>query len=82
MLVEPSILYGDDRLWEVVAQVFLADRPAVLLRLELADPVPLHVVNGGVLDQIRIPAVDLGVIGVEYVEIDSRCGGKHADEKD
>ena len=57
MLVESPVLYRDDRLREELAELVLADRPAVLSRLELAYAVSRHVIRGGVLDQLRIPAV-------------------------
>jgi len=58
VLVEASVFHCDDRSREVLAEVVFADRPPVLVGLELAYPVAVHVVDGRVLDEVRVPALE------------------------
>ncbi len=63
MLVEASVLHCDDRSREVLAEVVFADRPLVLGGLELAYLVAIHVVDGGVLNEVRVPALEPVLVG-------------------
>ena len=76
MLVESSVLHGDDRLREVLAKVLRAHRPAVLLRPKLAYPASVRVVDDGVLDEVRVLALELILVNIEHVGVEARDDGK------
>ena len=67
MLVEPFVLYDDDRLRQVLAQALRTDRPAVLLRFELTYPIAVYVVDGGVVSEVRVGVPELVPLGVDHV---------------
>jgi hypothetical protein len=63
VLVEASVLHCDDRSREVLAEVVFAERPPVLSGLELAYLFAVHVVDGGVLDEVQVPALEPVLVG-------------------
>jgi hypothetical protein len=63
VLVEASVLHCDDRSREVLAEVVFAERPPVLGGLELAYLVAVHVVDGGVLDEVQVSALEPVLVG-------------------
>lgn len=72
VLVEASVLHCDDRSREVLAEVVFADRSLVLGGLELAYLVAVHVVDGGVLNEVRVPALEPVLVDVDYVGVEAR----------
>jgi hypothetical protein len=58
VFVEAPAFHRDARSREVLAEVVFADRPPVLVGLELACPIAVHVVDGGVLNEVRVPALE------------------------
>lgn len=72
MLVEASVLHCDDRSREVLAEVVFADRSLVLGGLELAYLVAVHFVDGGVLNEVRVPALESVLVDVDYVGVEAR----------
>ena len=82
MLVKSPVLYSDDRLREILAEITLAHRPAVLLCLEFSYLTTLRVIDGGVLDEVRIPALELVPVDVDHVGVEARDDGECADQED
>jgi hypothetical protein len=69
VLVETPVLHGDDRLREILAELVLTDRTTVLFRLELAYPVAVRTVDRRVLDEVRVPAIELVVVGLHQKQV-------------
>ena len=82
VLVEASVLHCDERSREVLAEVVFADRQLVLGGFELAYLVAEHVVDGGVLDEVRVPALEPVLIDVDYVGLETRDYNQNADDED
>ena len=72
MLVEASVLHCDDRSREVLAEVLLPYRPLVLGGLELTYLVAVHVVDGGVLNEVRVSALEPVLVDVNYAGVEAR----------
>jgi hypothetical protein len=82
VLLEASVLHCDERSREVLAEVVFADRQLVLGGFELAYLVAVHVVDGGVLDEVRVPALEPVLIDVDYVGLEARDYDQNADDED
>jgi hypothetical protein len=83
VVVEAPVLDGDDRAREVLAEVFEADGLAALFHLELADPVPVHVVDVGVLCKLGVALVEAIPVLPDHEQVktdDQRSGQHHRDQ--
>jgi hypothetical protein len=82
VLVEASVFHCDDRSREVLAEVVFADRPPVLVGFELAYSVAVHVVNGRVLDEVRVPALEPVLITCRLCRLRGPRRRQNADDED
>src|SRR5918994_761188 len=83
VVVEAPVLDSDDRPWKVLAEVLEAHGLAALLHPELPDPVPVGVVDVGVLHQLGVPAVEALPIITDYekVQADQRYQGDNGQDE-